>query len=265
MSVVLITGAGRGIGAATAKAAAQAGYSVAVTDVDGEAARAVAKQLPNRAIGLEHDVRDEHAWTTLFQEVERQLGPVDILVNNAGMIHTGWAHDLTGDQHRQMTDVNFLGPMYGTLEAMRHMKDRGGHIVTVCSMTSFLPLPGYSSYGATKHALRAFINTVAIEERASRVAFTLVHPPGVRTEMLEQEKRDPSAVAAFAEKSVEPEVIADTIVRAFKTRPVLGRPAEIVFPRIGGRFQRWVGAQAFLMRVAMPFVLASGRRALRKQ
>lgn len=265
MSVVLITGAGRGIGAATAKAAAHAGYDVAVTDIDGEAARAVAKQLPNRAIGLKHDVRDEAAWATLFNEVEHRLGPVNILVNNAGMIHTGWARDLNGDQHRQMTEVNFFGPMYGTLEAMQHMKDRGGHIVTVCSMTSFLPLPGYSSYGATKHALRAFINTVAIEERASRVAFTLVHPPGVRTGMLEQEKRDPSAVAAFAEKSVEPEVIADTIVRAFKKRPIFGRPVEIVFPTIGGRFQRWVGAQAFLMRLAMPFVLASGRRALRKQ
>ena len=264
MSVVLITGAGRGIGAATAQAAASAGYDVAVTDIDGEAARAVAKQLPNRAIGLEHDVRDEQGWATLFNEVERRLGPVDILVNNAGMIHTGWARDLTWDQHRQMTEVNFFGPMYGTLEAMRHMKDRGGHIVTVCSMTSFLPLPGYSSYGATKHALRAFINTVAIEERASRVAFTLVHPPGVRTEMLEQETQDPSAVAAFAEKSVEPEVIADAIVRAFKKRPLFGRPAEIVFPTIGGRFQRWVGAQARLMRLAMPFVLASGRRGLKR-
>lgn len=264
MSVVLITGAGRGIGAATAQAAASAGYDVAVTDIDGEAARAVAKQLPNRGISLEHDVRDEQGWATLFNEVERRLGPVDILVNNAGMIHTGWARDLTGDQHRQMTEVNFFGPMYGTLEAMRHMKDRGGHIVTVCSMTSFLPLPGYSSYGATKHALRAFINTVAIEERASRVAFTLVHPPGVRTGMLEQEKQDPSAVAAFAEKSVEPEVIADAIVRAFKKRPLFGRPAEIVFPTIGGRFQRWVGAQARLMRLAMPFVLASGRRGLKR-
>lgn len=264
MSVVLITGAGRGIGAATAQAAASAGYDVAVTDIDGEAARAVAKQLPNRAISLEHDVRDEQGWATLFNEVERRLGPVDILVNNAGMIHTGWARDLTGDQHRQMTEVNFFGPMYGTLEAMRHMKDRGGHIVTVCSMTSFLPLPGYSSYGATKHALRAFINTIAIEERASRVAFTLVHPPGVRTGMLEQEKQDPSAVAAFAEKSVEPEVIADAIVRAFKKRPLFGRPAEIVFPTIGGRFQRWVGAQARLMRLAMPFVLASGRRGLKR-
>lgn len=264
MSVVLITGAGRGIGAATAQAAASAGYDVAVTDIDGEAARAVAKQLPNRAISLEHDVRDEQGWATLFNEVERRLGPVDILVNNAGMIHTGWARDLTGDQHRQMTEVNFFGPMYGTLEAMRHLKDRGGHIVTVCSMTSFLPLPGYSSYGATKHALRAFINTVAIEERANRVAFTLVHPPGVRTGMLEQEKQDPSAVAAFAEKSVEPEVIADAIVRAFKKRPLFGRPAEIVFPTIGGRFQRWVGAQARLMRLAMPFVLASGRRGLKR-
>lgn len=266
MSVVLITGAGRGIGAATAHAAAHAGYDVAVTDINGDAARTVAEELPKnvRAIGVEHDVRDEDAWATVFQDVERQLGPVDILVNNAGMIHTGWARDLTGDQHRQMVDVNFLGPMYGTLEAMRYMKNRGGHIMTVCSMTSFLPLPGYSSYGATKHALRAFINTVAIEERASRVAFTLVHPPGVRTEMLEQEKRDPSAVAAFAEKSVGPEVIAETIVRSFKKRPLFGRPAEIVFPAFGGRFQRWVGAQAVLMRLAMPFVLASGRRALRK-
>src|SRR5699024_385586 len=202
MSVVLITGAGRGIGAATARAAAQAGYDVAVTDINGDAARSVAEELPKnvRAIGVEHDVRDEEAWATVFRDVERQLGPVDILGNNAGMIHTGRARDLTNDQHRQMVDVNYFGHMYGTREGMRYMKHRGGHTVTVCSMTSFLRLPGYSSYGATKHALRSFINTVAIEEHASRVAFTLVHPPGVRTEMLEQEKRDPSAVAAFAEK-----------------------------------------------------------------
>ena len=60
MSVVLITGAGRGIGAATAHAAAEAGYDVAVTDIDGEAARTVAEELPGniRAIGVEHDVRD---------------------------------------------------------------------------------------------------------------------------------------------------------------------------------------------------------------
>lgn len=266
MSVVLITGAGRGIGAATAAAAASAGFDVAVADIDGEAAQFVAETLHSRtrAVGLQHDVRDEQGWATLFDDVERLLGPVDILVNNAGMIHTGWARDIDGDQHKQMTEVNFLGPVYGTLEAMRRMQDRGGHIVTVCSMTSFLPLPGYSSYGATKHALRAFINTVAIEERASKVAFTLIHPPGVRTEMLEQEKRDPSSVAAFAEKSIEPEVIANAIVRSFKKRPVLGRPAEIVFPRLGGRFQRWVGAQAVLMRVAMPFVLASGRRGLKR-
>src|SRR5699024_3690885 len=128
------------------------------------------------------------------------------------------ARDLTNDQHRQMVDVNFFGPMYGTLEAMRYMKDRGGHIVTVCSMTSFLPLPGYSSYGATKHALRSFINTVAIEEHASRVAFTLVHPPGVRTEMLEQEKRDPSAVAAFAEKSVGPEIRSEEHTSELQSR-----------------------------------------------
>lgn len=59
-------------------------------------------------------------------------------------------------------------------------------------------------------------------------------------------------------------VVAETIVRAFKKRPLLGRPAEIVFPKLGGRFQRWVGAQVGFMRLAMPFVLTSGRRALRK-
>src|SRR5699024_7062698 len=134
MSVVLITGAGRGIGAATARAAAQAGYDVAVTDINGDAARSVAEELPKnvRAIGVEHDVRDEEAWATVFRDVERQLGPVDILVNNAGMIHTGWARDLTNDQHRQMVDVNFFGPMYGTLPAMRSGQRRprrraGGH------------------------------------------------------------------------------------------------------------------------------------------
>jgi short-subunit dehydrogenase len=180
-------------------------------------------------------------------------------VSNAGIIHTGYARDLTLEQHRHVLDVNFAGAATGILVALERMRRRGGQVVTVCSMTSFLPLQGYAMYGATKHALRAFHHALAIEERGGPVAFTIVHPPGTRTPMLEQEEADPSAVMTFAEKSVSAEEVATVIVDAFESRP-----AEVVFPAVGGRFQRIVGSQAALMHRALPIVERVAKRNARK-
>lgn len=126
-------------------------------------------------------------------------------------------------------------------------------------MTSFLPLQGYAMYGASKHALRAWHHALAIEERGGRVDFTIVHPPGTRTPMLEQEEADPSAVMTFAERSVSAEEVATVIVDAFEKRPT-----EVVFPAVGGRFQRLVGSQAALMQRVLPVVERVARRNARR-
>ena len=256
-SVVLITGAASGIGAATAREVARRGCRVAVADVDLAGAQAVATEVGGVAVEL--DVRSEGGWRRALDEVESALGPVDVLVSNAGIIHTGYARDLTLEQHRHVLDVNLMGAVTGILTALERMRSRGGQVVTVCSMTSFLPLQGYAMYGATKHALRAFHHALAIEERGGSVDFTIVHPPGTRTRMLEQEEADPSAVMTFAEKSVSAEEVATVIVDAFETRP-----AEVVFPAVGGRFQRLVGSQAALMQRALPLVEHLARRNARK-
>ena len=188
MTTVLITGAASGIGAATAREAARRGYDVVLADIDLPAALALADELGQRAIGL--DIRDETGWRRAFD-----ANSIDVLINNAGIIHTGYARDLTVEQHRDVIEVNLLGTITGVLAALAHMTARGrGHIVNVCSMTSFLPLSGYATYGATKHGIRAFHHSIALEERGGPVTFSIVHPPSTRTPMLEREMADPSAV-----------------------------------------------------------------------
>jgi NADP-dependent 3-hydroxy acid dehydrogenase YdfG len=254
--VVLITGAGSGIGAAAAQLAVTRGYRVVLADINGASIAALADRLGASAAFVELDVRDETSWSAAYDYAEAAFGPVDVLVNNAGIIHTGNAASLSMAQHRHMVEVNLIGTMTGVLTALPRMKARGsGHIIDVCSMTAFLPLVGYASYSGTKHAMRAFHHSVAIEERKSPITFSIIHPPSTRTPMLEQEMADPTSVIAFAEKSHSPEEVAKVIIDA-----ILEKPIEVVFPPLAGRFQRMVGVFPRLMHFAIPLVEASGRR-----
>jgi short-subunit dehydrogenase len=112
-----------------------------------------------------------------------------------------------------------MGPLTGTLAALRRFRAQGhGHIVTVCSMTAFLPFPGLASYAASKHALRSFHHAVAIEERHSSIDFTIVHPTATETPMLEQEALDESSAFAFVATSVSATFVAETIVSAIDAK-----------------------------------------------
>ena len=254
--VILVTGAAGGIGAAIAELAIVRGHRVLLTDIDEEAVLARAHALGERAAGHALDIRRPADWSTAFDAAQARFGAVDVLVNNAGITHTGTARELRPQQHRDIVEINLLGTITGVCTALERMTARGhGHIITVCSMTSFLPLPGYATYGGTKHALRAFHHSVAIEERDGPLDFTIVHPPTTRTGMLDQEMADPSAAIAFAEKSYAPERIAEVVVDAITAKPV-----EVVFPPFAGRFQRIVGVFPRLMRRVIPLVEAKGLR-----
>jgi NAD(P)-dependent dehydrogenase (short-subunit alcohol dehydrogenase family) len=252
---ILITGAASGIGAASARTAVADGHRVVIADINVDGAKSLAGALGAQACAVELDVRDASSWSQAFDAAEAEFGPVDVLINNAGIIHTGRARTLSVRQHRDIVEVNLLGPITGIRTALDRMGlSRPGHIITVCSMTSFLPLPGYATYGATKHALRAFHHSVAIEERGGPLTFSIIHPPSTRTPMLAQEMADPAMAIAFAEKSHSAEAVARVIIDA-----IAGKRTEKVFPPVAGRFQRLTGSWP-LTRAAMPMVEATGRR-----
>ena len=254
--VVFITGAASGIGAAVARIAIADGHRVVIADINADAARSLATELGPDATAAELDVRDPLSWSRAFDAAEARFGPVDVLINNAGIIHTGHARTLTTEQHRDIAEVNFLGPVIGFRTAFVRMGgSRPGHVITVCSMSSFLPMPGYAVYAGTKHALRAFHHSVAIVERGGPLTFSIIHPPSTRTPMLAKEMADPTMALAFAEKSHSPEEVARVIVDA-----IAGQPVEVVFPPVAGRFQRLAGSWPRLTRIAIPMAEATGRR-----
>ncbi|MGH8160244.1 MAG: SDR family oxidoreductase [Rhodanobacter sp.] len=254
--VLLITGAASGIGAATARQAIKAGDKVAIADIDAAGAQALARELGERALAITLDVRSPDQWNACLDATWQHFGRLDVLINNAGIVHTGYTRDVTIEQHRRTVEINFMGPMYGMTLALPRFQDQGsGHLLTVCSMTSFLPMPGMASYAGTKHALRAFHHSLALEERHGPLHFTIIHPPSTETAMLEQELRDDSAVLAFTEKSVTADFVAQTILRAIETRP-----HEVVMPWAFGRFLRMFGANTSIMRRMIDGAEKKGRR-----
>lgn len=242
--VILLTGAASGIGAASARHATSLGHKVMLADINGDGARAVADALGSAAAAIDIDIRSEKQWDLAFQATVSRFGRVDILINNAAIVCTGLARDVSITDHQRTIDVNFMGPLRGMLAALRHFKAQGhGHIVTVCSMTSFMPFPGIASYGASKQALRAFHHAVALEERNSSIDFTIVHPTATETPMLEQEAQDDAASLAFVTEPVTPELVAETIFKAIGKKSI-----EVCMPPEQARAIRSLGTDARRLR-----------------
>jgi NAD(P)-dependent dehydrogenase (short-subunit alcohol dehydrogenase family) len=254
--VLFITGAASGIGAAVAREAVGRGYRAVLADINEPAAKGLADELGPVAVAVGLDVRDPVGWESALDAAWDRFGRVDVLVNNAGIVRTGFVQQLDLAAHREMMDINYFGPITGMKAAIPRFAAQGhGQILNICSMTAFMPLTGYATYGATKHALRVFHHSLALEERDGPVSFTIVHPPAVQTPMLEQELADESAFLGFAERAISPSELAESIVDAIKTRPV-----ELVFPTVMGRVQRAFGVFPRLMRVAIPIAERTAKR-----
>jgi NAD(P)-dependent dehydrogenase (short-subunit alcohol dehydrogenase family) len=190
--VVIITGAGRGIGAAAALAAARCGYAVAINYLrDQEAARAVVERIVaergGRAIAVRGDVAVRADVAGLFDQTERALGTVTALVNNAGT--TGRItrfEELDLPTLRRVIDVNLIGCMLCSQEAVRRLSTarggKGGSIVNLSSVAATLGSPGeYVHYAATKAAVEAFTIGLAREVAKDGIRVNAVSPGTVQT------------------------------------------------------------------------------------
>ncbi len=191
--VVLVTGGGRGIGAATCVLAAQKGWDVAVNyAANAEAAQQVVKQIQAtgaRAIAVQADVADEAQVLAMFKRVKAELGPLQGLVNNAGVIDVYARLDEMGmARWRRMFDINVLGSMLCAREAILQMSTKhggqGGSIVNLSSAASRLGAAGqYLDYAAAKGAIDSFTLGLAKEVAGEGIRVNAIRPGLIDTEI----------------------------------------------------------------------------------
>jgi NAD(P)-dependent dehydrogenase (short-subunit alcohol dehydrogenase family) len=193
LPTLLVTGASRGIGAATALAAARRGYSVAVNFVrDAQAADGVVRQIRDlgmSAIAVQADVAVEDQVIAMFAQVDKVLGPISALVNNAGVVDfAARVEDMSFERLRRMFDTNVLGSFLCAREAILRMSTgrggAGGSIVNVSSAASRLGAANqYVDYAASKGAIDTFTIGLARELAAQGIRVNAVRPGIIDTEI----------------------------------------------------------------------------------
>ena len=207
--VVVITGGGQGIGAATASALSRLGARVVIGDLDQVRAEKTAGELDAEALPL--DVTDIRGFTEFLDEVERRHGRIDVLVNNAGIMPLAHLEEESDATTRRQLEINLHAVIHGTREAMKRMRPRrSGHIVNVASFAGKAGFPGAATYCATKHAVVGLSEAVHLELHGSGVHISCVMPAVVRTELAS------GLGEAKLFKSSRPEDVADAIVSTLR-------------------------------------------------
>jgi NAD(P)-dependent dehydrogenase (short-subunit alcohol dehydrogenase family) len=191
--VLLITGGSRGIGAATALLAARQGWAVAVNYASHSlAADEVVRSIRaegGKAMAVQADVSNEAQVLAMFQKIDAKLGPLSGLVNNAGVVDVSARLDeMDMDRWRRMFDINVMGTLVCTREAVRRMSTRhggsGGSIVNLSSAAARLGSPGqYVDYAAAKGAVDAFTVGMAREVAAEGIRVNAVRPGLINTDI----------------------------------------------------------------------------------
>jgi len=181
----LVTGAGRGIGAAIARAFAQAGARVAVNDRDAAPAEALAAALPG-AIAVPGDVSDEATVAAIFDTIAQRFGRLDILVNNAGVSRAETIFETSLDSWNEILRINLTSAFLCSKRAMEMMRDqRSGRVILLGSVTGHQgALFGHLHYAVTKAGLHGFARTLARTGFPLGITVNAIAPGIIETELL---------------------------------------------------------------------------------
>lgn len=220
---IAITGAGRGIGLATAKALHARGATVIIGDLDIESATAAATVVGPGSEAYPVDVSDYESFAAFHKEATADA-PLDVLINNAGIMPIGRFLEQSADKHRRTVEINVMGCINGMHLALPAMVERGrGHIINIASSAGKTPVPGGLTYCGTKAAVIALTETARVEYADTGVQFTCVMPSFTNTELI----AGTSGLKFIP--TAQPDDVAQAIVN------VVARPAADVFvPKIIG-------------------------------
>ncbi|MFI0164586.1 SDR family oxidoreductase [Streptomyces sp. NPDC017095] len=261
--LVLITGAGGGIGRATAFSFAEAGARVIAVDRDAEAATRTAELC--RLAGAPEawaepaDVSDEQAMEKLAETVHRAYGVLDVLVNNAGIGLSGSFFTTTADDWRKVLDVNLWGVIHGCRLFGARMAERGqgGHIVNIASAAAYQPSRALPAYSTSKAAVLMLSECLRAELAGQGIGVTAVCPGFVNTgitstarftgvDEAEQHRRQQRSARLYGLRNYPPERVADAILDAV----VHDRPVAPVTPEARGAHLLSRFAPGLLRRIA---------------
>ena len=211
MPNALVTGAGQGIGRAIAHRLRSDGFSVIVSDLDGDAAKRVADDLGGSAIMC--DVTDPDAVDAMAAGID----DLDVLVNNAGIYLFGPLLEVTAEAYRRVMDVNVLGTLLCLQKLTPALSTgNGGSVVNIASMAAALPVPGTGMYSPSKAAVRALTEVAAVELAPLNIRVNAVGPGRISTEGTQSRTGDPAreqrtAALIPAGRPGAPDDIADVV------------------------------------------------------
>lgn len=181
--VILVTGAGSGIGRGMARRLIAEGASVATVERNGESVRALEKELDTaKFAGVVADVTDAAGLAAAVRELEAKLGPTDRMIANAGIGRATGAHEFSAVDFADIVNVNLIGVANTVAAVLPGMIERRrGHLVAISSLASFRGIPLMSAYCASKCGVSALFDSLAVELKHLNIAVTTICPGWIRT------------------------------------------------------------------------------------
>ena len=231
--IALVTGAGSGIGRATALALLNNGYAVVLAGRRAEALQETVARSGTgaRTLAVPTDVTDPASVRALFEKTKQAFGRLDLLFNNAGTnVPPVPLEDLTLEQWRRVVDVNLTGAFLCTQEAFRLMKTqtpRGGRIINNGSISAHTPRPNSAPYTATKHAMTGLTKSTALDGRKYDIACGQIDIGNAETDLTAKMKA--GVLQASGEIAVEPTMDVNHVARAVLYMASLPLDANVLF------------------------------------
>lgn len=260
---MIITGCASGIGLRLADRLFRDGHRILATDINEVGLKQAAQSNGwNKSDGVllaQHDVRSMESWEACVAAVEKRWGGLDVLLNIAGILVPGYTHELDEAHIDKHLDINVKGIMLGTLVASRHMvQRRSGHIINMASLAGVTPVPGLAVYSGSKHAVRGFTLSAALDLEEHGVAVSCVCPDAVDTPMLDLQKNYEEAsltlsgpkplttdevVKAIVEDVLPNQTLETLLAPSYSGRAQLARLAGF-FPEAGAKLGHFMRKRA---------------------